>query len=244
MSQTRGRLIGVGTGPGDPELLTLKAVRAILDADVVAHFLKRGRPGNARAIVAPHWPENAIELPLEYPVTTEVHRHDESYKSQIAAFFDDAALHIAHHLDQGKTVAVLSEGDPFFYGSYMHIHVRLAPAYSTEVIAGVTSLSGCWSQAGVPLMQGDDIFTVLPGTLDLADLQTRLGSTDSAVIMKVGRNLPKIRDALKAAGKFDSAIYVERGTMDTAIVLPLKDRDDSPAPYFSQILVPGWKTRP
>ncbi len=126
----------------------------------------------------------------------------------------------------------------------MHVHVRLAPAYPTQVIAGVTSLSGCWSQAGVPLMQGDDIFTVLPGTLDLADLQARLGATDSAVIMKVGRNLPKIREALKAAGKFDSAIYVERGTMDNAVVLPLRDRDDSPAPYFSQVLVPGWKARP
>ena len=239
-----GRLIGVGTGPGDPELLTLRAVRALQEADVIAHFLKRGRNGNARAIVAPHWPEHAIELPLPYPVTTELDRREDGYKAQIAAFFDESAKNIAEHLDQGRTVAVLSEGDPFFYGSYMHIHVRLAPHYPTEVIAGITSLSGCWSQAGVPLMQGDDVFTVLPGTLELSDLANRLKETDSAVIMKVGRNLPKIRQALEAAGKIDRAIYVERGTMADAVVTPLAERDDAPAPYFSQVLVPGWKGRP
>lgn len=239
-----GRLIGIGTGPGDPELLTLKAVRAILDADVIAHFLKRGRNGNARAIVAPHWPETAIELPLAYPVTTELDRREDAYKSEIAAFFDESARQIAVHLDQGRTVAVLSEGDPFFYGSYMHIHVRLASQYPAEVVAGITSMSGCWSEAGVPLMQGDDVFTVLPGTLEVSDLARRLGETDSAVIMKVGRNLPKIRQALAAAGKMDGAIYVERGTMDNAVVARLAERDDSPAPYFSQVLVPGWKSRP
>src|SRR5690606_21565742 len=240
----RGRLIGVGTGPGDPELLTLKAVRAILDADVIAHFLKRGRNGNARGIVAPHWPERAIELPLAYPVTTELDRREDVYKAEIAAFFDESARRIAEFLDQGRNVAVLSEGDPFFYGSYMHIHVRLAPHYPTEVVAGVTSMSGCWSEAGVPLMQGDDVFTVLPGTLEVSDLVRRLAETDSAVIMKVGRNLPKIRQALEAAGKMGRAIYVERGTMADAVVTPLATRDDSPAPYFPQILVPGWKSRP
>ncbi len=239
-----GRLIGVGTGPGDPELLTLKAVRAILDADVIAHFLKRGRPGNARAIVSPHWPETAQELRLEYPVTTEVHRHADAYKADIAAFFDASAQQISELLDAGQSVAVLSEGDPFFYGSYMHIHVRLAPKYRTEVIPGVTSLSGCWSQAGVPLMQGDDVFSVLPGTLEVVDLTAKLMEADAAVIMKVGRNLPKIREALMAARKMDGAVYVERGTMENAIVMPLKDRDDSPAPYFSQVLVPGWAARP
>lgn len=239
-----GRLIGVGTGPGDPELLTLKAVRAILDADVIAHFLKRGRNGNARAIVAPHWPNKAIELPLAYPVTTELDRREDAYRAEIAAFFDESARQIAEFLDQGRTVAVLSEGDPFFYGSYMHIHARLAPLYPTEVVAGITSLSGCWSEAGVPLMQGDDVFTVLPGTLGVSELVRRLADSDSAVIMKVGRNLPKIRQALEAAGKMEGAIYVERGTMADAVVTPLATRDDAPAPYFSQILVPGWAGRP
>lgn len=239
-----GRLIGVGTGPGDPELLTLKAVRALLEADVIAHFLKRGRNGNARTTVAPHWREDAIELPLAYPVTTELDRTHPDYVSAISGFFEECADKIAGHLDAGRTVAVLSEGDPFFYGSYMHVHVRLAQRYATEVIPGVTSLSGCWSQAGIPLMQGDDIFTVLPGTLSEGELAQRLAASDAAVIMKVGRNLPKIRQALHIAGKLDDAIYVERGTMENAIVTPLATRGDGPAPYFSQVLVPGWRGRP
>lgn len=239
-----GRLYGVGTGPGDPELLTLKAVKAIGAADVIAHFLKRGRNGNARTIVAPHWPARAVELPLAYPVTVELDRHDAAYREAISGFFDEAARSVAEHLDAGRNVAVLSEGDPFFYGSYMHIHVRLSRRYRTEVVAGVTSLSGCWSQAGLPLMQGDDVFTVLPGTLSQDVLTARLADTESAVIMKVGRNLPKIRQALAAAGRLESAIYVERGTMPEGFFVPLRDRDDAPAPYFSMVLVPGWGARP
>lgn len=244
MSGTTGRLIGVGTGPGDPELLTLKALKAIAGADVIAHFLKAGREGNARRIVAAHWPDGVIELPLAYTVTTEIRRSELAYQTAIAGFFDDAAKRIAAHLDAGRTVAVLSEGDPLFYGSYMHIHVRLAHRYPTEVIPGVTSLSGCWSAAGLPLMQGEDVFTVLPGTLALDELTRRLRGTDAAAIMKVGRHLPKIRRALAEAGKLDGAVYVERGTMENAVVIPLAARDDAPAPYFSQVLVPGWVGRP
>ncbi len=240
----KGRLIGVGTGPGDPELLTLKAVKAIAAADVIAHFLKQGRNGNARRVTEAHWPQSAIELPLAYTVTTELDRHDAAYRTAISGFFDGAAAQIAGHLDEGRTVAVLSEGDPFFYGSYMHIHVRLAPRYQAEVIPGVTSLSGCWSAAGVPLMQGDDVFTVLPGTLPLDDLARRLRDADAAAIMKVGRHLPKIRRALAEAGRLEGAVYVERGTMENAVVTPLSTRDDAPAPYFSQVLVPGWAGRP
>lgn len=244
MSVESGRLIGVGTGPGDPELLTLKALRALGEADVIAHFLKAGRNGNARRIVAPHWPDAVEELPLAYPVTTEMARGEAGYRDAIAGFFDEAAAAIAAHLDAGRSVAVLSEGDPLFYGSYMHIHVRLAHRYATDVIPGVTSLSGCWSDAGLPLMQGDDVFTVLPGTLPVETLAERLAGTDAAAIMKVGRNLPKIRDALAHAGKLDGAVYVERGTMADGRVIPLAERDDSPAPYFSVVLVPGWTGRP
>lgn len=244
MSNSIGRLIGVGTGPGDPELLTLKAVKAIAEADVIAHFMKEGREGNARRIVASHWPNDVIELKLPYGVTTEIDRKHPDYRSAISGFFDVSAERIAEHLDAGRTVAVLSEGDPFFYGSYMHIHLRLAHRYPTEVVPGVTSLSGCWSAAGVPLMQGDDVFTVLPGTLDVDELTRRLAGTDAAAIMKVGRNLPKIREALANAGKLAASVYVERGTMVNAVVTPLAERDDSPAPYFSVVLVPGWAERP
>jgi precorrin-2/cobalt-factor-2 C20-methyltransferase len=238
-----GKLFGVGTGPGDPDLLTLKAVRAIEGADVVAYFAKQGNSSNARAIVAGLL-ANKIEEQLGYPVTTEIDRRHDDYKSATAAFYAEAAARIAAHLDAGRSVAVLSEGDPLFYGSYMHIHVRLAPLYPTEVVPGITAMSGCWSEAGLPLVQGDDILSVLPGTLDEVDLRTRLDGTDGAVIMKVGRNLPKIRRALELAGRLDSAVYVERGTMANGHSMRLIDKPDDVAPYFAIVLVPGWSTRP
>ena len=238
-----GRLIGVGTGPGDPELLTLKAVRAIESADVVAYFAKQGNVSNARSIVA-DLITSQIEEPLAYPVTTEIDRRHADYRSATGGFYEEAAARVAAHLDAGRTVAVLSEGDPLFYGSYMHIHVRLAHRYPTEVIAGITAMSGCWSQAGLPLVQGDDILSVLPGTLEEDDLIRRLDNTDGAVIMKVGRNMAKIRRAIAAAGRLESAVYVERGTMANGQSLRLADKPDDVAPYFALILVPGWSTRP
>lgn len=242
-SNARARLFGVGTGPGDPELLTLKAARVLAEADVVAHFAKKGNASNARRIVDAHIRPDAIELPLLYPVTTEVERTHEDYRCAITGFFDRSAQDVATHLEAGRSVAVLSEGDPLFYGSYMHLHVRLAHRFDTEVIPGVTAMSGCWSLAGTPITQGDDILGVLPGTLDEAELTRRLTEADAAVIMKVGRNLSKIRNALSAAGKLDRAVYVERGTMANGFATPLAGRDDAPAPYFSIVLVPGWSGR-
>ncbi len=239
MSQT-GKLVGIGTGPGDPELLTLKAVRALESADVVAHFAKRGNPSNARRIVAAHLRPDVVELPLLYPVTTEIARQHEDYRSAIGSFYEASAAAVAAHLDQGRTVAVLSEGDPLFYGSYMHLHVRLACSYPTEVIPGVTAMSGCWSQAGVPIVQGDDVMAVLPGTLEESALAAHLAGSDAAVIMKVGRNLAKVRRALASAAKLDRAIYVERGTMANGHVVRLADKVDDDAPYFALVLVPGW----
>lgn len=239
-----GKLFGVGTGPGAPDLLTLKAARTIERADVVAFFAKSGNPSNARAIANAHFRPGQIEEALDYPVTTEIHRHDDAYKSRIQDFYGEAASRLAAHLDQGRQVAVLSEGDPLFYGSYMHLHVRLAPLYDTEVIPGITAMSGSWSAAGLPLVQGDDVLTVLPGTLDQAELVRRLAATEGAVIMKLGRNLPKVRAALAETGRLASAVYVERGTMANGVSLKLMDKHDDVAPYFSLILVPGWSARP
>lgn len=244
MSARPGKLYGVGTGPGDPELLTLKAVRALGEAQVVAHFAKQGSAGNAQKIVAAHVRPDQALLSLLYPVTVEIEKDHQDYRSAIAGFFDEAAARVAAELSAGRTVAVLSEGDPFFYGSYMHLHVRLAHRFETEVVPGVTAMSGCWSAAGVPLMQGDDVTTVLPGTLPEAELARRLAGTDAAVIMKVGRNLSKIRRALKAAGRLGTAIYIERGTMEDGRALKLADKGDDRAPYFSVVLVPGWAARP
>lgn len=239
-----GRLIGLGTGPGDPELLTLKAVRVLRQADVVAHFAKRGNEGNARAIVAAHLRDDVIELPLYYPVTTEINRAEATYSRCIEHFFEESAASVASHLDEGRTVAVLSEGDPLFYGSYMHLHVRLAARYPTEVIAGVSAMSGCWSAAGLPIAQGDDVLSILPGTLEEAALAERIARAEACVIMKVGRNLAKIRRALAAVGRLGQATYVERGTMADMKIVRLADKSDDAAPYFSLVLVPGWSGQP
>jgi precorrin-2/cobalt-factor-2 C20-methyltransferase len=238
------RLIGVGVGPGDPELMTLKALRALRDADVVAHFAKAGNASRARTIAAAHLRADVAELPLLYPVTTEIPKYAPAYCSEIAAFYDGCAQTIAAHLDAKRTVAVLSEGDPLFYGSYMHLHARLSARYPTEVIAGVTGMSGCWSAVGAPIAQGDDVFTVLPGTLHEEELERRLADADAAVIMKLGRNLPKVRRALARSGVLGRALYVERGTMKDAVVMRLADKIDDCAPYFAIVLVPGWAGRP
>jgi len=237
-----GRLIGVGVGPGDPGLLTLKAVDAIKAADVIAYFAKAGNTSNARTIVEGHL-NGATELPLLYPVTTEIPKEDTAYREAITVFYDSSAKTVAQHLDAGRDVAILSEGDPFFYGSYMHMHVRLSESYPTEVVAGVTGMSGCWSAIGTPMTQGDDVFTVLPGTLPEYELERRLADANAAVVMKIGRHLPKVRRALDRAGRLDRAIYVERGTMANASVMKLVDKLDGCAPYFAIVLVPGWEQR-
>ncbi len=238
-----GRLFGVGTGPGDPELLTLKAVRAIGEADVLAYFAKAGRAGNGRAIVEGLLKPGMVELPLYYPVTTEIHKDHDDYKGQITAFYDASAAAVAEHLAAGRTVAILSEGDPMFYGSYMHLHVRLADRFPTEVIPGITAMSGCWSLSGLPIVQGDDVLSVLPGTMGEEELSRRLVDTEAAVIMKVGRNLPKIRRALSNAGRLGEAVYVERGTTPVGKSMRLSEKLDDVAPYFSLVLVPGWSGR-
>jgi precorrin-2/cobalt-factor-2 C20-methyltransferase len=239
-----GKLIGVGVGPGDPELMTLKAMRALREADVIAHFAKAGNASHARAIVAPHMHPEVTELPLLYPVTTELPKCSDGYRDALRDFYDEAAAKIAAQLEAGRAVAVICEGDPLFYGSYMHLHARLASRFPTEIVAGVTGMSGCWSAAGMPIAQGDDVFTVLPATLPEDELARRLRDADAAVVMKVGRHLPKLRRALQTSGRLARAIYVERGTMADAKMIPLAAKPGDDAPYFAVVLVPGWERRP
>ena len=239
-----GRLIGVGLGPGDPELVTLKAARALAAAPVVAWFHKRGRTGHARTIADGLMPAGCVALPLTYPVTTEIPVHDEGYAATLALFYEEAAATLATHLAAGRDVALLCEGDPLFFGSFMHLYVRLRPRFGTQVIPGVSGMSGCWSAAGLPMSWGDDVLTVLPGTLPFAALRDRLAGTDAAVIMKLGSNFAKVRAAVEAAGLMEGAVYVERGTMAGEVVTPLRDKTDDAAPYFSIVLLPGNGRRP
>jgi precorrin-2/cobalt-factor-2 C20-methyltransferase len=239
-----GKLIGVGVGPGDPELMTVKATRALRQADVVAYFAKAGNPSHSRATIKQYLRAGIIELPLVYPVTTELPKCSAGYREALENFYARAAADIAGHLETGRVVAVICEGDPMFYGSYMHLHARLQPRFTTEVIAGVTGMSGCWSAAAMPIAQGDDVFTVLPATLPENELVRRLAEADAAVVMKVGQHLPKLRRALERSGRLGRALYVERGTMAEEKMIPLAAKLDDDAPYFAVLLVPGWEHRP
>jgi len=239
-----GKLIGVGVGPGDPELMTLKAVRTLGEADVIAFFAKAGNESHARTIAARHLRRGAFELALLYPLTTELPSCSSAYRDVLCGFYEDAAAAVAAHLEDGRIVAVICEGDPLFYGSYMHLHTRLATRFATEIIAGVTGMSGCWSAAATPMAQGNDVLTVLPATLPEAELARRLADADAAVIMKIGRHLGKLRRALACSGRLARAIYVERGTMADSVAMPLAAKAGDDAPYFAVVLVPGWEQRP
>ncbi|MBB4736650.1 precorrin-2 C20-methyltransferase/precorrin-3B C17-methyltransferase [Actinoplanes octamycinicus] len=235
----RGRLYGVGLGPGDPELVTVKAARLIAAADVVAYHAARHGRSNARAIAAGYLRDGQIEEALIYPVTTGTTDHPGGYQGAIDEFYEQAAARLAAHLDAGRDVVVLAEGDPFFYGSYMHMHKRLAHRYETAVVPGVTSVSAASAVLGRPLMERDEVLTVLPGTLPPDELARRLAATDSAAVMKLGRTFDGVRTALEQAGRLGDAFYVERATMAAERVGRLAEVDPATVPYFSLALLPS-----
>ena len=232
-------LYGIGVGPGDVRYLTLRAAGLVRSVDVVAFFAKKGHPGNARRIVAPLLPDGRPEARFEYPVTDEEPASSASYQQQIGGFYRETAEALAALLRQGKSVGLLAEGDPFFYGSFMHMWRRLSGEFPVEVVPGVTGMSGCWTRAKTPMTWGDDTLAVLPGTLGEPQLVERLRLTDAAVIMKVGRNLAKVRRAVEAAGLLSRAIYVERGTMQDERIVPLAECRASEGAYFAMVLIPG-----
>lgn len=234
-----GTLYGVGLGSGDPELMTLKAARILRDTKLISYFSKGGKTGHARSIMASHITNSHEEMPLVYPVTTEYLVTDIRYTNLIAEFYQQAALQIAGRLQAGEDVAVLCVGDPFFYGSFMHLYRRLADKFLCEVVAGVPAMAGCWAAAGVPITWGDDVLTVLPATLPEAELLTKLQTTDAAVIMKLGKGFAKAKRAITQAGLLERATYIEYGTMEAEKVLRLQDKTDDKAPYFSLIIIAG-----
>src|SRR6202020_187313 len=215
-----GTLYGIGVGPGDIRYMTLRAAVLVRDVDVIAFFAKRGLQGNARGIVDPLMGPDRHELRLEYPVTNEIPPEHPSYQERIGRFYEESAEALSVLLRQGKSVGLLAEGDPFFYGSFMHIWRRLDQGFPIEGVPGVTGMSGCWTRANAPITWGNDILSVLPGTMGEEKLTRRLADTDAAVIMKVGKNLAKIRRAIEAAGLLARAIYVERGTLPGERIMP------------------------
>ena len=183
------------------------------------------------------------EVRLEYPITEEAPADSAEYQAAIGAFYREASDRLAALLKEGKSVGLLAEGDPFFYGSFMHMWRRLNRDFPIEIVPGVTGMSGCWTSANAPITWGNDILSVLPGTLSEEQLTRRLTETDAAVIMKVGKNLAKVRRAVEAAGLLSRAVYVERGTMQGEQIMPLSECPNGKGPYFSMVLIPGQGRR-
>ena len=234
-----GTLYGVGLGPGDPELVTVKAARIIGAVDVIAYHSARHGRSIARGIAEPYLRPGQIEEHLVYPVTTGDTDHPGGYDGAMADFYAESADRIAAHLEAGRDVALLAEGDPLFYSSYMHMHTRLAARFDAVIVPGVTSMSAASAAIGTPLATGDEVLSVLPGTLPVSELARRLADTDAAVIMKLGRTYSQVREALSLSGRLDEAIYVERASSDNQRVMPATDVDDTRVPYFSVAVVPG-----
>ena len=238
-----GWLRGVGVGPGDPELVTVKAARLIGGADVVAfHSGPRG-DSIARRIAQSYFRDDVVEELLVYPVTTGATDHPLGYHGLMSDFYDESADRLAAHLDSGRNVVVLAEGDPLFYGTYMYLHDRLSGRYDTAVVPGVTSVSGSAAAVATGLCRHEDVLTVLPGTLPVPELARRLADTEAAVVMKLGRTFENVREALRQAGRLDEARYVERASSEAERVLPVADVDPSSVPYMSMVVLPGKDLR-
>lgn len=238
-----GKVICAGLGPGDPDLMSVRADRTIRGARQIAYFRKRGREGQARRIVAHMLAADVTEHAMEYPVTTEIPFDSPEYNRLLSAFYDEWTARLAMLAAQGDVV-VLCEGDPLFYGSFMHLHARLQGLVTVEIIPGIPGMTGCWNAVGQPMTWGDDAMTVLMGTLPEPDLTRHIRAADAVVVMKTGRNLPKIARALAAAGRMNDAWLVERGTMPTQRVTPLSQADMAACPYFATVLVHGNGRRP
>ena len=243
MSAAQGTLWGVGLGPGDPELVTVKAARVIAEADVVAYHSARHGHSIARGIAEPYLRPDQIEEHLVYPVTTEATDHPGGYAGAIEDFYCEAAERIAAHLEAGRNVALLAEGDPLFYSSYMHMHTRLTQRFDAVIVPGVTSVSAASAATATPLVQGDEVLTILPGTLPVDELKRRLADTDAAVVLKLGRSYPAVREALSSTRRLDETFYVERASTPRQRVLPASEVDDASVPYFSLAMLPGAPRR-
>lgn len=240
---TPGTIHGVGLGPGAADLMSVRADRLVRGARHLAFFRKRGRPGQARRLVEGMLRADVVEHAMEYPVTTELATSDPRYVELLRGFYADWAGRLAALARAGADVVVLCEGDPFFYGSFMHLHARLSGAVPVTVVPGVTGMSGAWTASGAPITWGDDVLTVATATLPEAELTRRARDTDALVVMKIGRHLPKLRRAIAAAGREQSAWLVEHAAMPEQRVIPLVEAGES-APYFAILLVHGQGRRP
>lgn len=239
-----GKIYGVGVGPGAVDLLSVRADKLVREARYIAFFRKAGRAGHARQIASTLLSKDVIELAMEYPITTEIPLSDQRYSEVLSEFYKKYSNKIISLSQTGIDLVILCEGDPFFYGSFMHIYSRVKDKCPVEVVPAITGMSAAWTATDIPITWGDDILTVLMGTLDKTTLENQLQDTNAAIIMKIGRNLPKIKKALERTGRFYDAFIVEYAAMDKQTVQRLSDYNTENAPYFSIIILHGQGRRP
>ncbi len=239
-----GKIYGVGVGPGAVDLLSVRAEKLVREAKYIAFFRKAGRAGHARQIASTLLSKDVIELAMEYPITTEIPLSDQRYSEVLSEFYKKYSNKIISLSQTGIDLVILCEGDPFFYGSFMHIYSRVKDKCPVEVVPAITGMSAAWTATDIPITWGDDILTVLMGTLDKTTLENQLQDTNAAIIMKIGRNLPKIKKALERTGRFYDAFIVEYAAMDKQTVQRLSDYNTENAPYFSIIILHGQGRRP
>lgn len=239
-----GKIYGVGVGPGAVDLLSVRADKLVREAKYIAFFRKAGRAGHARQIASTLLSKDVKELAMEYPITTEIPLSDKRYIEVLSEFYKKYSNKIISLSQTGIDLVILCEGDPFFYGSFMHIYSRVKDKCPVEVVPAITGMSAAWTATDIPITWGDDILTVLMGTLDKTTLENQLQDTNAAIIMKIGRNLPKIKKALERTGRFYDAFIVEYAAMDKQTVQRLSDYNTENAPYFSIIILHGQGRRP
>ena len=239
-----GKIYGVGVGPGAVDLLSVRADKLVREAKYIAFFRKAGRTGHARQIASTLLSKDVIELAMEYPITTEIPLSDQRYSEVLSEFYKKYSNKVISLSQTGIDLVILCEGDPFFYGSFMHIYSRVKDKCPVEVVPAITGMSAAWTATDIPITWGDDILTVLMGTLDKTTLENQLQNTNAAIIMKIGRNLPKIKKALERTGRFYDAFIVEYAAMDKQTVQRLSDYNTENAPYFSIIILHGQGRRP
>ncbi|AKE66636.1 Cobalt-precorrin-2 C20-methyltransferase [Microcystis aeruginosa NIES-2549] len=229
-----GKLYGLGIGPGDPELLTLKAHRILTTVPVIAYPTLESGKVLARAIVSDFIRPEQIEIPMPLPFSVE--RSSQPH-------YDIAAENIAEHLNLGRDVAVLCVGDPMLYGTFMYIFNRLCDRFSIEVVPGISSVMASAAMLGVPITYRNDVFSIMPATLKAEILRDRLAFIDAAAIIKLGRHFAKVRDILEELGLLERALYIERATLPNQQIIPITEVDPEAATYWSLILIPS-KTKP
>ena len=224
-----GTLYGLGVGPGDPELLTLKAHRILTGSKVVAYPAPDSGESFARSIVAQYLTPDQLEIPIVVPMRVE--------RFPAKTVYDQAAREIASHLDSGKDVAVLCEGDPFFYGSFMYLYERLAEDYPCEIVPGISSLMASGAELGRPLAARNDVLSVVPAPQEDGVIAAQLAQSDAIAFIKVGRHLQRVKNLVEQAGLMSQAAYLERVTLNNQRIMPLAATGDDVAPYFSMILI-------